>query len=458
MKAWLWAVLATWVVVPAQAQQAPHQVQAREMLEKVVGYRSVLGRAETAKIADYLAARFQAAGVPAADITRLAAVGETAMLVRVPGTDPAARPILFSAHMDVVDARPEDWKRDPFTLIEEDGYFFGRGVLDNKTGVVSLASTVLRFRQDGFQPRRTLVFAFIGDEETGFNTTRLVASHPWVKDAEFAINSDAGDGVLGEDGTPLIYLVQGAEKTYVDFDLTARNPGGHSSRPREDNAIHDLAGAVAKVAAYRFPVQSNALSRAYLQAMGEVTPGEKGEMLKRFARNPDDAAAAEALWHDAAFIGTTRTTCVTTMLEAGHAPNALPQRASANVNCRLFPGVSVEAARQQLVEVIGNPAVQVTVKGAPQESAVSEMTPEIEAAIGRAIHAQYPGVPIAPYLESGGTDGLIYRSAGIPTFATSGVFMKPEEMFAHGLDERIPVRAFYEAIEQIHALAVDLSR
>lgn len=458
MRTWVLGMLAVLGAAQAQAQQAPYQAEARAMLEEVIGYRTVLGRGETAPMAEYLAGRLKAAGVPASDIATVSTVGETAMLVRVLGTDPAARPILFSAHMDVVDARPEDWERDPFKLIEEDGYFFGRGVLDNKTGVVSLASTVLRFREDGYRPRRTLVFAFIGDEEAGMNTTRLVAAHPWVKDAEFAINSDAGDGVLGEDGKPLIYLVQGAEKTYVDFALSTSNPGGHSSRPRDDNAIYDLVAAVGKIAAYRFPVQANALSRAYLDAMGRVTPGEKGQVLRRFAADPQDAEAAEALRRDPAFVGTTRTTCVTTMLDAGHAPNALPQKASANVNCRIFPGTTVEAVRRTLVEVIGNEAVEVTVKGNPQESLVSEMTPEIEAAITRAIHACYPGVPIAPYLESGGTDGLIYRSAGIPTFATSGVFMKPDEMFAHGLNERIPVKAFYEAIEQIHALAVDLSR
>ena len=251
--------------------------------------------------------------------------------------------------MDVVDARPEDWKRDPYKLIEENGYFFGRGTLDNKAGVVALMSTILRLHKAGAKPRRTLVFAFVGDEETGLDeadgTTRQIAAHPWVKDAEYAINTDAGGGLLAPDGTPMIYLVQGAEKTYATFELTATNPGGHSSRPRADNAIYDLAKAVTRVGEYRFPVMSNDLTRAYLGAVGKGTPGPAGDALKRFAANPEDIAAAEIIGNVPEFAGTTRTTCVATMLNAGHAENALPQKATATVNCRIFPGITVDAVR-----------------------------------------------------------------------------------------------------------------
>lgn len=458
MGKWLIGAALAALAVPAAAQQAPYQRDAREMLEKTVAIRTALGRSETQKMADYLAARFKAAGVPDADIAMLPTGGETGMVVRIPGSDAAARPILFSSHMDVVDANPEDWERDPFKLIEENGYFFGRGVVDNKTGVVSLASTIERIRKDGFKPRRTLVFAFVGDEETRFDTTRLIAEHPWVRNAEFAINTDAGGGELGPDGKPIIYLVQGAEKTYADFDVTVTNPGGHSSRPRSDNAIYDLAAALEKVGAHRFPVQSNPLTVRYLGAVGKAMPGPTGEALRRFSANPKDAAAAEVLRADPAFVGTLGTTCVATMLSGGHAPNALPQKASANVNCRIFPGTTGEEVRAKLAEVIGNPKVKVTLKGEAVESPVSETTPQIDAAIAKAIHSQHKGVPIAPYLESGGTDGRIYRAAGIPTFATSGIFMKSDDMFAHGLNERVPVKAFYEAIDHVHMLAVDLSK
>jgi acetylornithine deacetylase/succinyl-diaminopimelate desuccinylase-like protein len=359
--------------------------------------------------------------------------------------------------MDVVDARPEDWKRDPYKLIEEDGYFFGRGSIDNKAGVVALVSTILRLHKEGLKPRRTLVFGFVGDEETSLDeangTTRQIAAHPWVKTAEYAINTDAGGGLLGPDGKPIIYLVQGAEKTYATFHLTATNKGGHSSRPRSDNAIYDLAKAVTRVGEYRFPVMANPLTRAYLGAVGKVTPGAAGDALRRFAANPADDAAADAISTDAEFVGTTRTTCVATMLNAGHAENALPQKATATVNCRIFPGISVADVQQQLSKIVADPKVAITVVGAPVASPVSELRPDVERAIAASIHKLYPGVPLTPYLESGGTDGLVYRSVGIPTWASSGVFIKPEEMFAHGLDERIPVKSFYDGIEHIYDLA-----
>jgi acetylornithine deacetylase/succinyl-diaminopimelate desuccinylase-like protein len=288
------------------------------------------------------------------------------------------------------------------------------------------------------------------------NTTRLIAQHPWVKNAEFAINTDAGGGALAPDGKPLIYLVQGAEKTYATYELTVTNPGGHSSRPRADNAIYDLAQALTKLQAYRFPVMANSLTRAYLGAVGKVTPGETGAMLRAFAANPQDTRAADYLASQPEFVGTTRTTCVATMLNAGHAENALPQKATATVNCRIFPNVAVEAVRAELARIAG-PNVAVKVVDDPQPSPVSEMRPDVTAAITRAIRVHYPDVPVVPYLESGGTDGKVYRTAGIPTYASSGLFTKPTEMFAHGLNERLPVKSFYEGLDHIYRLAKDFS-
>jgi acetylornithine deacetylase/succinyl-diaminopimelate desuccinylase-like protein len=250
--------------------------------------------------------------------------------------------------------------------------------------------------------------------------------------------------------------VQGAEKTYATFELTVTNPGGHSSRPRADNAIYQLVHALEKVEAHRFPVMSNDLTRAYLGAVGQAKEGEFGAALRRFAADPNDAAAAEALAKAPEFVGTTRTTCVATMLAAGHAENALPQSAKATVNCRIFPGVPVETVRAELVAAIADDGVKVTTLDTPEASPVSEMRPDVMAAIGRAVHHYHPGVPIVPYLESGGTDGKVYRTAGIPTFASSGLFAKPSEMYAHGLNERLPVVAFYEGLDHIHRLAVEL--
>jgi acetylornithine deacetylase/succinyl-diaminopimelate desuccinylase-like protein len=412
-------------------------------------------------MAAYLAEALRGGGVSPDEIVMLRKGETTAMLVRLAGSDATAKPILFSAHMDVVDARPEDWDRDPYKLIEENGTFYGRGTLDNKAGVAALTSTILRLKKAGAKPRRTLVFAFVGDEETGLDeadgTTRQIAAHSWVRDAEFAINTDAGGGLIGPDGKPLIYLVQGAEKTYATFEVAVTNPGGHSSRPRAgDNAIADLSRAILKISEYRFPVQSSALTRAYLGAVGKVTPGAEGVALRAFAASPTNKAAADILWNSPEFVGTTRTTCVPTMVEAGHAENALPQRASAKVNCRIFPDVPVEQVQQELTRVVADPKVKVSVVGKPQLSRASELTPAIQEAITRSIRSFYPDVPVTPYLESGGTDGLIYRSAGIPTFASSGIFIRADQMFAHGKNERVPVKSFYEGVQHFYDLATDL--
>lgn len=443
------------------AQTASHEVQARAIFERVVSFRTAEGHKQVPAMANYLADTLRAGGVNADDIVMLPKGETTGMLVRILGRDTTARPILFSAHMDVVDARPEDWDRNPYKLIEENGTFYGRGTLDNKAGVTALTSTILRMKRAGAKPRRTLVFAFVGDEETGLDeadgTTRQIAAHPWVRNAEFAINTDAGGGLIGPAGKPLIYLVQGAEKTYSTFEIVVTNPGGHSSRPRaNDNAITDLSRALLKISDYRFPVQSSPLTRAYLGAVGKVTPGAEGQALRAFAANPKNQVAADSIWKSAEFVGTTRTTCVPTMIEAGHAENALPQRASAKVNCRIFPDVPIENVRQQLVRIVGDPKVKVGIVGKPQLSRASELTPAIEAAITRSIRKSYPGVAVSPYLESGGTDGLVYRAAGIPTFASSGIFIKADEMFAHGKNERVPVKSFYEGVQHLHDLATEL--
>ena len=453
-------IAALTLAAPAVAQEQPHQRQARQILERLVSFRSAAGHGQVPPMIAYIQETLRAGGVSDAEMVVIPHEETAALLVRLEGRDfvrrGEPRPILFSAHMDVVDARPDDWQRSPFTLVEENGYFFGRGVIDNKAGVTAMISTILRLRAAGEQPENTLVFAFIGDEETTFGTTELVARHAWVRNARYAINTDAGGGMLSPTGRPLVYLVQGAEKTYASFRLTVTNPGGHSSRPRDDNAIYDLSRALLRIEAYRFPPTANALTRAYLGTLGRIVPGPAARMLTRFAADPQDAEAAEALRRSPEYVGTTRTTCVATMLEAGHAENALPQRASAVVNCRLFPGVQPEQVREALLSATGNEAIRVETMGDPLVGPVSEPNPVVDAAITASIHRRYPGVAISPYLESGATDGLIYRLAGIPTWASSGIFIDPDEMFAHGLNERIPVASFYAGIEHIHDLAVAL--
>lgn len=439
----------------ALAETAPHERQAHAIFDRLISFRTAAGHGQVPAMANYIAETLRSGGVPAEDIVILPHEESVAMLVRVPGRDAAARPILFSGHMDVVDARPEDWERNPFQLIEEDGYFFGRGTGDNKAGITSMVSTILRLRADDHVPRRTLVFAFIGDEETDMATTRMVAAHDWVRNAEYAINTDAGGGGISESGEPQLYAVQSGEKTYASYKVTVRNPGGHSSRPRPDNAIYELSEALLRLRGYDFPVMTNALTLRYFEATGPVLPPEQAAVVRRFVANPQDPEAVAALRRSPE-AGTISTTCVATMLSAGHAENALPQRAEATVNCRIFPGVTVESARSTLAEVFANPNIAIEVMGEPSASPISEPREDVMAAIARSIHRHYPGIPLTPYQESGATDGKVYRTAGIPTWATSGIFMKDSDMFFHGLNERIPVAAFYQAIGHIHDLAVDL--
>ena len=257
--------------------------------------------------------------------------------------------------MDVVTARRADWVRDPYQLIEEGGFFYGRGTYDIKQGITALTSTFLRLKKEGFKPSRDLIIYFSGDEETAQDTTvTTVREHRDLVDAEFALNSDSGGGTLDDDtGKPLFYSLQAAEKTYADFTLTVHNPGGHSSLPRPDNAIYELAAALGKVQAYAFPVMSNEITVASFRESGKTTPGELGTAMTKFAANPQDAAAAAVIAANPSYVGQLRTTCVATELAGGHAKNALPQTATANINCRIFPGVKVDDVRATLQQVAG---------------------------------------------------------------------------------------------------------
>ena len=442
----------------------PYQRRALEIFQTSIGYRTAASHGQVPALAAFLAAQFTAGGFPEQDVQVLPLTlpdgEETASLVvRYRGDGSSGRrPILFLAHMDVVDALPEDWERDPFTLIEEGGYFFGRGATDDKFGIAMLTATFLRLKEEGFVPTRDLILAFTGDEETGMRTARaLVTTHRALTDAEFALNADAGGGVLGEDGTPVRYLLQTSEKTYATFELTVTNPGGHSSTPRADNAIYELAAVLRNVEAHRFPVRVNDATRSYFEAAARVTPGPVGEAMARFARNRDDSAAAEVLWREPEQVGITRTTCVATMLRAGHAENALPQSATATVNCRVFPGVEVTDVEETLRRVARHPGLQVTVLGEPLPSPASPPREDVLSAVTRGVERIRPGTPVIPYMAPYGTDGKEVRRAGIPTYGIMGLFIKDSDQFAHGLNERVPVRSFYDALEFWHVVITDLA-
>lgn len=443
---------------------APYQRKALEIYRTIVGFRTAAGHGQVPTMAAYLAAQFRDGGFPAEDVHVLpftSAVGEeiAGLVVRYRGDGSSGKkPILLMAHMDVVDALREDWERDPFTLVEENGYFFGRGTTDDKFGVASLTSTFLRLKAEGFVPARDLIIMFTGDEETGMKSTReMVTTHRALTDAEFALNDDGGGGKLDEQGEPVAFYLQSAEKTYASFELTVTNPGGHSSTPRVDNAIYDLAKVLQRLEAHRFPVMTTDATRLYLREMSTITPGEVGKAMAALAANPDDQAAADVLWTKPEVVGITRTTCVATMLKAGHAENALPQSATATVNCRIFPGVDVADVRATLEKVAAVPGLRITVLGDPIPSPASPLREDVVDAVTAAVQARYPGTKVIPMMAPYGTDGLQTRSAGIPTYGVMGIFIRDSDQFAHGLNERVRVREFFGAQEYWKTLLTRLA-
>lgn len=418
-------------------------------------YRTILEvdtsktKGNTLKVAQYLADELIAAGFAKEDV-RVIPKDEFGLLIATYRGDGSAnkKPILLLGHLDVVEALESDWERPPFKLTQDEVNFYARGTIDNKFGVAQLTSTMIRLKREGFVPNRDLVLAFSGDEESGMTTTRMMAYEmPDLVDAEFALNSDAGGGNLTADGIAVAYNIQAAEKTYATWQITVRNPGGHSSRPRDDNAIYELASAIKAIEAHRFPVMWSEMTLEYFQKVGEKLGGELGDAMLSFAYNPEDEHAAEHLRSEPSYVGSTRTTCVVTMLEAGHAENALPQSATATVNCRIFPGVSVADIEAELKAAIGNEEAEFELLGDPTESPISELRSDVLKAVSKAVHTRHPGLDIITYMESGGTDGMHFRKAGVPTWGVSGVFMNPNEMFAHGLNERVPIKAFYDALD-----------
>ena len=453
------AILLSSAVVSAQDVNSEHAKKTLEIYTRIIGVETAKNLGNVPEVANYLAGELIAAGFPKEDVEVLP-VGETAALIaRYRGDDSSGKaPILLLGHMDVVEARPEDWERPPFELTRDDSYFYARGSIDNKFGVAQLTSTFIRLMKEGFVPNRDLIIVFSGDEESGMVSTRKLAyEREDLAAAEFALNSDAGGGDLSTEGKALVYLIQAAEKTYVTWELTARNPGGHSSRPRPDNAIYDLANAISKIQAYQFPVRWSDMTLEFFEETGQQMGGELGDAMIRFADNPEDKAASDRLAIESSYVGTTRTTCVVTMLRAGHAENALPQSATATVNCRVFPGVPAADVKKTLQQVVGNETIEFEEIYEPVESPISELREDVRAAISEAVHARYPEVRMIAYMESGGTDGMHFRRAGIPTWAASGIFMNPDEMYAHGLNERVPIKTFYDALDHWSVIIRELA-
>jgi carboxypeptidase PM20D1 len=457
--------LATALVValasPAAAQPkvtpALH-AQALEILTRGIAFRTVVPGDQTLPYAEYLKGVLVAAGYAPGDIRTQAMDGTATLVARYPGSDRSKKPIVVLGHMDVVEAKREDWTRDPFTPVVENGYVYGRGAVDNKFDVSMAVATLANLKKSGWKPGREVILVLSGDEETSMATTQKLAAE--FKGAELALNADGGGGLLSEDGKPVLYGLQAGEKTYADFTLTVTDPGGHSSRPGKTNAINSVAQALARVGAYQFPAMQSELTTAYFTASAPKNPGAVGAAMSRYVADPKDAAAIAALSSEPEYVGQIRTTCVSTMVAGGHAANALPQRASANINCRIFPGTPSEQVRQELVRVIADPAVKVerVLGDGAIDSPASPLRPDVMAAVSKAVHARYPGLTIVPSMSAGATDSMHFRAQGVPSYGVAGLFMKSSDDFAHGLNERAPVAAIDGSLAHWDSLLRDLAR
>ena len=426
---------------------------AKALLMKGVGFRTVEGQGQVPAYAAYIASVLKAAGYADADI-EITPMGDTAMLSATLKGTTSAKPIVLLGHMDVVEAKAADWTRDPFVAVEENGYVFGRGSEDNKYDVTLMISTMAKLKKEGFKPKRDIILLLSGDEETEMKTTAALAEK--YKGAELALNGDGGGGQLAEDGKPLLYGLQAGEKSYADYSIEFTDPGGHSSAPTATNPVYRLAKALDRIGAYHFPNQINELTKASLTAASKQVGGDVGAAMARYANDPGDTAAADVIASRPEYIGQIRTTCVTTMVNAGHAQNALPQRATANINCRIFPGVSVDAIKARLTEVAADDSVKVIVLGDPLASDASPLRKDVVSAVTKAVHVRYPGLAIAPSMSAGATDSLYFRAIGVPSYGVSSLFARSEDSFAHGLNERVDIRTLGAALDQWESVLKDI--
>lgn len=449
--------------MPATAKEAAYskaEAQVLDLSQKAIAIRSVRGEGNrTIDVARLFGDALVAGGWSASDI-EITPVDDTAYIIATwKGSNPALKPLVISGHMDVVEAKREDWERDPFVPVVEDGILYGRGASDMKFDGALALSTLIELRRQGFKPKRTIVIEFSGDEETTMKTSAIIAEK--LKNAELVINIDGGGGLLDEaTAKPLFWTWQGAEKTYADYRLEVTNPGGHSSAPRPDNAIVQLSQALVKVGAYKFKAEQNEITTAAFEKAAPFT--EKPEVaaaMRAFATNPANENALATLRADPAMVGLVGTTCVPTMLGGGHAENALPQRAFANINCRIFPGHSKEEIMAELGKVIDDPVVKITdVTVGSVASPASPLRPDLMAAVTKAMAKAYPGVPLVPSQSSGASDSMWFRAVGVPSYGLSPTFSKDSESFAHGLNERTRLSNIRPGITYYLSLITDLTK
>src|SRR5579859_776940 len=435
----------------AQADEIrPDQAAFRSLYKELVETNTTLSVGDCTLAARRMAEHLKKAGFKESEYRIIVPDGQPrfgALVATLAGSDPKAKAVLLLAHIDVVEAKREDWERDPFKLIEENGYFYGRGASDDKAMGAVFADMMARFKKEGFKPKRPLKLALTCGEETpdNFNSVaELTAKDPKILDAAFGLNEGAG-GRLDKDGNRIALEIQAGEKVYQDFALETVNPGGHSSRPRHDNAIYELTAGLDKLAAFDFPVIFNPVTKAYFAAMAEVTPGPVSRDLTAVAGDKPDAEVLARISQDPSWNSTLRTTCVATMIEGGHAPNALAQHAKANVNCRILPGTPIPEVQKTLQEAVADPGIKISTVGSLSPvSPPPPLTDKILGPVKQVAAKMWPGVPLIPTMATGATDGRFLNAAGVPIYGLSGMFRDPDGSGVHGLNERIRVRSLYE--------------
>lgn len=444
---------------PALADKAA-ETQVLELSKASIAMRSVRGPGnETGKVAELYAQALRGAGWSADEID-IVPYDDTAYLIATwPGSDPKLGPIVISAHMDVVEADPKDWERDPFTPVVENGLLYGRGASDTKFDAVQAMVAVMELRKAGFRPKRSVVIAYSGDEETTMLTSKVIAER--LKNAHLVLNVDGASGTLDEaTGQPAYWSWQGAEKVYGDFKLEVTNPGGHSSTPREENAIAQLSGALMRIGAYRFKPDVNDITRDYFtKAAAFESDPLLAAAMRAFATDPADKAAIAVLRGNPAMIGKIGTTCVPTMIEGGHALNALPQRATGFVNCRIFPGHSKASIIAELKEVADEPALTIEEIN-PEYVVEAPASPYDKAfvdAATKAVHTAFGEVPIIASQASGASDSMWYRALGVPSYGASGTFTRDSDDYSHGLNERVPIGNIGKSLKYYDVLLRELA-
>jgi acetylornithine deacetylase/succinyl-diaminopimelate desuccinylase-like protein len=449
--------------INASAATSPAEASFRDLYQELIETNTALSSGSCTLAAERMAAHLKAAGFPDADLHPFAAPDhpkEGGLIAVYPGRDPKLKAVLLLAHIDVVEAKREDWTRDPFKLVEENGTFYARGSIDDKAEAAIWVDTLVRYQQEHYRPRRTLKLALTCGEETAgaFNGAQwLVAHQRDLIDAAFAVNEGAS-GELDADGHRVLLEIQAGEKTAQNFRLEVTNAGGHSSRPVKDNAIYHLAQALLRIESYTFPAQFTDGSRAYFTGMAAIQAargnGPVADAMRALVKDPNDAAAIELVSSkDPSWNATLRTTCVATMLDAGHATNALPQRARANINCRIFPGVAAETVRAKLEELIADPAVNVTtLETRGPSSPPPPLTKAILGPVEKIAAEMFPGVPVVPILQPGATDGQFFNAAGIPTYGIEPIFVGPDLGHIHGLNEYVSVQSLFDCRDFLYRL------